>query len=154
MRKKILSLILVAMMVSGLAACGTSGTTSADASQAPTSAEKTPNYTAGTYTATAKGMGEVTVNMTVDGHSIVSVSIDVSNETASIGGAQGDTLTAQIMKSQSAEIDGVSGATVTSTAVKTAAADCLAQAAKEPAQAFNLSPASAAKMLGPTSGKQ
>ncbi len=85
-------------------------------------------YTPGTYTATAKGMGEVTVTMTFDSTSITDVVVDVSNETENIGQLHGDTLKEAIMAAQSAEIDGVSGATVTSDAVKEAAANCIAQA--------------------------
>ncbi len=85
-------------------------------------------YIPGTYTAKAKGIGEVTVTMTFDASSITDVVVDVSNETADIGQLHGETLQAALLQAQSAEIDGVSGATVTSDAVKEAAANCIAQA--------------------------
>lgn len=122
-----------------LAACGSAGVTPsptevpAAATEAPVSEtpeNTTPIYKAGTYSATAQGMGEVKVEITVDEFGITAVSVDVSNETPGIGGAQGETLKTQILENQSADIDGVSGATVTSGAVESAAADCLAQAAK------------------------
>ena len=89
-------------------------------------------YVPGTYSAKATGMGEVTVTMTFDANSITDVEIDVSNETPTIGGLQGDALKALILEAQSADIDSISGATVTSTAVSTAAAACIAQAMREP----------------------
>jgi uncharacterized protein with FMN-binding domain len=85
-------------------------------------------YTPGTYTATAKGMGDVTVTMTFDESSITDVQLDLSGETEGIGQAAKDTLIAQILDGQTVVIDGVSGATVTSKAVMQAAADCIAQA--------------------------
>ncbi|MCD8338049.1 MAG: FAD-dependent oxidoreductase [Lachnospiraceae bacterium] len=85
-------------------------------------------YIAGTYSATAMGIGAVTVTMTFDETSITEVVVDVSNETADIGQLYGETLQEALMAAQSAEIDGVSGATVTSDAVKEAAANCIAQA--------------------------
>lgn len=85
-------------------------------------------YTPGTYTATAMGIGEVTVSITFDETSITEVVVDVSNESEDIGQLYGTTLQEALMEAQSAEIDGVSGATVTSDAVKEAAANCIAQA--------------------------
>lgn len=85
-------------------------------------------FTPGTYTATAQGIGEVTVTITVDEKSIIDVIVDVSNETASIGQLHGETLKEALMAAQSAEIDGVAGATLTSNAVKQAAANCISQA--------------------------
>ena len=85
-------------------------------------------YTPGTYSATATGMGEVTVTMTFDETKITDVVVDVSNETPEIGQLHGETLKEALMAVQSAEIDSITGATLTSTAVKTAAANCIAQA--------------------------
>ena len=91
-------------------------------------AEEKGIYTPGTYSATADGMGTVVVTATFDANSIVSVDLDVSGETPSIGQAAKDALIEQIMAAQGTEIDGVSGATITSTAVKTALKNCIAQA--------------------------
>ncbi len=91
-------------------------------------AEEKGVYTPGTYSATADGMGTVVVTATFDANSIVSVDLDVSGETPSIGQAAKDALIEQIMAAQGTEIDGVSGATITSTAVKTALKNCIAQA--------------------------
>ncbi len=87
-------------------------------------------YTPGTYTATAAGISsDVTVTITVDETSILSISCDVSGETENIGGAIGPEMIDQILAAQSADVDGVSGATITSDAVKAATADALSQAA-------------------------
>ena len=85
-------------------------------------------YTAGTYTATATGIGEVTVTVTFDETSITEVVLDVSNKTETIGQAAADELIEQVLAAQSADIEGVSGATLTSTAVSEGVADCIAQA--------------------------
>ena len=98
------------------------------AEEETTETEVAVSYTAGTYSASATGIGEVTVTMTFDEDSITAVEVDASNETASIGGAAADTLAEQVLEAQSSDIDGVSGATLTSTAVRNAAADCIAQA--------------------------
>ena len=87
------------------------------------------DYTAGTYEAEASGMNPgVKVSVTVDESAITDVTLDVSGETAEIGGAAAEELTARIMEAQSADFDGVSGATLTSDAVKLALTDCLNQA--------------------------
>ena len=88
-------------------------------------------YTPGTYSATAQGIGTVTVTMTFDANSILDVILDVSGETPSIGQLHADELKEALMSSQSAEIDAVSGASVTSNAVKKAAEACIAQAKGE-----------------------
>ena len=88
-------------------------------------------YTPGTYSATADGMGTVTVTATFDENSITEILLDVSGETPTIGQAAKDELISQVMAAQSAEIDGVSSATITSTAVKTALKNCIAQAKGE-----------------------
>lgn len=78
------------------------------------------------YTATAVGMGDVTVSVGVSGGAVVSASVDTSNETQGIGRDLGEGFVQQIVEKGS--IDAVSGATITSTAVQEALADCLAQA--------------------------
>ncbi len=88
-------------------------------------------YTPGTYSASAVGMGNVTVTATFDENSIVDVVLDVSGETPEIGQLAKDALTEQVLAAQSAEIDGVAGASLTSSAVKLALANCIAQAKGE-----------------------
>ena len=85
-------------------------------------------YTPGTYTATASGMGELSVSVTVDDSSIVDIAIDGANETPEIGGAALETLAEQVKESQGAGIEGVSGASITSDAVRVAVEKALAEA--------------------------
>ena len=93
----------------------------------PAMAEGT--YTPGTYTGVSSGHENgLSVTVTVDENSITEVMVDVSNETAMIGGLAGEELAAQILAAQGPEIDGVSGATETSSGAKRALADALAQA--------------------------
>lgn len=114
--KKLLTLVTSLVMMVSLASC-TSNSSSKDAI-----------YKAGTYEASAQGMGEVTVKVTVDDTSIKSIEADVSNETESIGQAVKDDIVNQIIEKQSTEIDGVTGATITTDAIKNAVNDALKQA--------------------------
>lgn len=129
----------------GLAALG-SMTGCASSSTAASSSAGT--YIPGTYSATAKGIGQVTVTMTFDAESITDVQLDLSNETASIGQAAGDTLKQAILDAQSSEIDSVSGATVTSSAVKEAAAKCIAQAKGQAVESTETTAAATARPFG------
>ena len=104
-----------------LAACNSAASSS-------TAASGDAIYTAGTYTGTATGIGEVKVTMTFSATAITDVVVDASNETESIGGVAAPTLQEALMEAQTAEIDNISGATVTTNAVKKAAASCIEQA--------------------------
>lgn len=97
-------------------------------------------YKPGTYSATAQGIGTVTVTATFDENSIVDVELGVSEETPGIGQAAAEELKAQILAAQGAEIDGVSGATTTSSAVAFALANCIAQAKGEAVNAGYVKP--------------
>lgn len=115
--------------VAGVTAVNTLlGGTAAFASDASASAGI---YTPGTYTATANGIGVVTVTMTFDTDKITDVVLDVSGETASIGQAAADQLRESLLAAQSSSIDSVSGATITANAVMQAAEKCIAQAKGE-----------------------
>ena len=117
-RKGFLKIAAAAAMsgvtAAGLAACNGASSSSSAAGL----------YTPGTYSATATGMGTVTVTMTFDANSITDVKVDVSEETANIGGVQGDHFADVILQAQGTEVDNVSGATITSKAIKTAADAC------------------------------
>ena len=73
-----------------LAACNSAASSS-------TAATGDAIYTAGTYTGTATGIGEVKVTMTFSETAITDVVIDASNETESIGGVAAPTLQDAIM---------------------------------------------------------
>lgn len=78
-----------------------------------------------TYAATANGIGEVTVSLTVEDGKITAAEVVGDGETAGFGGLEAckdGTYAAQIVAAQGADIDGVSGATVTSDAVRKATA--------------------------------
>lgn len=89
---------------------------------------KNGKYTPGIYSASATGIGKVTVTMTFSETAITNVKIDTSNETEGIGKGIGDQFAEKLIKAQSQNVDTISGATVTSNAIKTAAAACIAQA--------------------------
>lgn len=88
-------------------------------------------FTPGTYTASATGMAEVTVECTFDETTMTNMTVDVSGETAGIGADIGDEMREKFLSAQSCDVDGVSGATITSGALKTAVADCMSQASGE-----------------------
>lgn len=115
--KKLLMLVTSLMMATSLIACSSSSSSNKDAI-----------YKAGTYEASAQGMGNVTVKVTVDETSITAIEADVSNETESIGQAAKDDIVNEIIEKQSTEIDGVSGATITTNAIKSAVKQALSEA--------------------------
>jgi succinate dehydrogenase/fumarate reductase flavoprotein subunit/uncharacterized protein with FMN-binding domain len=144
-RKGFLKIAAAAAMSSvtaaGLAACNAANVSSSAAGI----------YTPGTYTATAKGMSQITATVTFDANTITKVELDLSGETESIGVAAKDKLIEQIMNAQTSQIDGVTGATITSKAVQNAVADCIQQAsggAINPAQQPTEEASSTADWLG------
>lgn len=76
--------------------------------------------------ATATGIGEVTVFLTIQEGTITEAVVDTSNETAGIGRELGEQFAAEILSA--GEVDAVAGATKTSTAVAEALAACKSQA--------------------------
>lgn len=113
------------------AAAGTVGVLGAATLGLGALAEESGIYKPGTYSATATGMGEVTVTMTFDANSITDVVVSTDNETDGIGKPLGPDFAAKILEAQGAEIDVVSGASVTSGAVIAAAEACIASAKGE-----------------------
>ena len=95
---------------------------------AASSAASGAKYTPGTYTATATGMGEITMKATFSTDAITDIELDLSSETENIGQVAKDELVKQLLEAQNSTIDGVSGATVTSDAVKQCMNDCITQA--------------------------
>ena len=90
-------------------------------------------YTAGTYTAAAKGMGgDVNVEVTFSDTEIVEVKIGEHNETAGISDPAIAKVPEAIVAYQSLAVDTVSGATITSNAILTAVEDCVKQAGADP----------------------
>lgn len=86
-------------------------------------------YTAGTYTASAQGMGgPVTVEMEFSESAIVSVQATGELETKGLGDAAIAQLAETVLEAQSADVDTVASATVSSTAMLKAAQACIDQA--------------------------
>lgn len=84
---------------------------------------------AGTYTATAQGMGKVTVTVTIDENgTITEILLDTPGETAGLGDKGAKKVADSILAAQSVEVDVASGATMSSKAVIKAVTDCLSQA--------------------------
>ncbi len=75
-----------------------------------------------TYAASAQGIGEVTVSLTIEDGKITAAEVNGDNETAGFGlePCKDGVFAEQIVAAQGADIDGVSGATVTSDAVRAA----------------------------------
>ncbi|MBR2836151.1 MAG: FAD-binding protein [Coriobacteriales bacterium] len=93
------------------------------------------SYTAGTYTATGKGVGYVTVTLDIDAAGTISAAtVDVSGETPWVGGVLGETLAAALVEHNDGTVDVIAGATITCDGAMAAAARCLALAkGEEPA---------------------
>lgn len=125
-------------------AAGAAGAVAAGAMGASLAAAEAKQYTPGTYTATARGMGDVTVTMTFDESSILDVVVDAPNETVGIGDQAAQALKEAILSGQSDQVDAVAGASVTSRAVKEAAGRCIAQAMGVPYADVTAAPAQAA----------
>ena len=110
MSKKFLALLLMAVMMFTCASAETS-------------------YNAGTYTASAPGMGgDVVVSVAFSADKIESVTVNSQNETDGLGTIPLESMPSQIVEAQSLAIDGVAGATVSSTALIEAVKDCVTQA--------------------------
>ena len=131
--RKILLFGLSAMLSVSLAACGSkeesTGETSAAAKTDDGGVTAGGAYTAGTYTATAKGNnGDVTVEVTFDSDAIKSIKIKEHGETPGISDAPIAKIPESIIANQSLKIDAIIGATNTSNAILNAVADAVNQA--------------------------
>lgn len=78
------------------------------------------------YRASAVGIGDVTVTITVEDGRITEAFVNTSNETEGIGRHLGEVFAEQI--EEKGEIDSVSGATITSQAVQSALSQCKKEA--------------------------
>ncbi|MBR5232222.1 MAG: FAD-dependent oxidoreductase [Clostridia bacterium] len=115
--KKLISLVLTLCMLAALAV--------------PAMAA---GFTAGTYTATAKGNnGDLTVEVTFSADKIVDVVVTNHVETPGLADPALTNVPAAIKDTQSLTVDTVAGATVTSKAIIAAVEDCVKQAGGDPA---------------------
>ncbi len=126
MRKKVLSILLSAMMILSLIGC----------SKEAVNESKTESYTK-----VAKGFGgDVTVTVTLKDGVISDVVAEGSNETAGIGSKAIEELPKLIREANSADVDGISGATITSNAIKTAVRAALKAANGEEEASLSFTP--------------
>ncbi len=140
MKKKLAFFLSVCLLVCCVAACAPQQEQPEDTGSptaTPTAAVEEDGaeagvYTPGEYTGSAIGFGgEVTVTVSVDETSILSVVAEGAQETDGVGSNAIDRLPGMIVEAQSAAVDDVAGATMTSTAIKTAAEAALAEARGE-----------------------
>ena len=91
-------------------------------------------FTPGTYSATVPGRnGDLTVEMTFDEGSILSVAVTAHQETAGIADPAIAQIPERILAGQTLAVDTIAGATITADAILAAAADCVVQAGGDPA---------------------
>lgn len=91
-------------------------------------------FTPGTYEAKEYGNNDyLTVKVTFDETSIVSVEVPEHSETKFMGEKAIELISKDVVDYQTLNVDSISGATITSGALKTAIADCVRQAGADPA---------------------
>lgn len=122
--KKFITMLLCSVMVLSLTACSTTE---------PVEETPSQSYTAGTYTAVAKGMkGEIQVEVTFGESSIDDVKVVSQTETYGVGYGMDTTpvevIPGRIVELQGLGVDTVTGATITSNAIINAVADAATQA--------------------------
>ena len=151
MKKKLAFFLSVCLLVCCVAACApqqeqpeeTGSPTATPTSAVEEGGAETGVYIPGDYTGSAIGFGgEVTVTVSVDETSILSVVAEGAQETDGVGSNAIDRLPGMIVEAQSAAVDDVAGATMTSTAIKTAAEAALAEARGEAALEAVMAPGS------------
>ena len=117
MRKRIAAFALASVMALSLFGCGAKSNSASSAAGV-----------SGDFTGTAKGMGDVTVTLTLTDSKITGCTAEGADETQGIGTLALEQLPGQIAETGSIAVDGVSGATITSDAIKEAAAAALTAA--------------------------
>ncbi|BBF41642.1 fumarate reductase flavoprotein subunit [Lachnospiraceae bacterium KM106-2] len=122
-KKQALALGLVAL----LATTSLTGCSSKDSTKDAAKGNAAISYKAGTYTAKATGMHDLTVTVTVTKDKITDVKID-HQETAGIGAPVAESFPNEIIETQGLGLDVVTGATLTSNAILNGTADALKQA--------------------------
>ena len=99
------------------------------AEEEPAVPETAGNFKDGTYAGTGTGNnGPITVEVTVEGGNVVSITLTDHKETAGIYEAAEKKVTSAIIRGQTTEVDGVSGATNSSRGIKEAVEEALQQA--------------------------
>ncbi len=92
-----------------------------------------PQFKAGTYTASADGIhGKIAVEASFSADRIESVKVTSQNETQGIGTKAVEILPGRIVDAQSTKVDGIAGATISSKAIRDAVDSCIRQAGVDP----------------------
>lgn len=108
---------------SSTAASSTAASSEAASSEAGSEASAEGGYT-GTQTASATGMGDLSVTLTFENGVVTDCEIDASNETPDIGQVAAEDLAQAIVDGNTPNVDAVASATITSDAVVEAAQAC------------------------------
>jgi urocanate reductase len=109
--KKYIAVLICILLLISITACQTSTT-------APEVEAETGMFQPGTYSATVAGHnGDLTVEVTVDENSILSIEVPEHNESAGITDLAFERIPAAVLSQQNLAVDAVSGATVTSDAL-------------------------------------
>lgn len=124
MKKKhmLASLVLAGAMF--LTACGGSASSTTTASSSA--------GVSGTFSGTAKGMGDVTVTLTLTDNVITDCTAEGADETAGIGSVVIESFPAEVASTGSIAVDAIAGATITSNAFVEAAKAALTSAGLNP----------------------
>lgn len=108
---------------SSTAASSTAASSEAATNEAGSEAATEGGYT-GTQTASATGMGDLSVTLTFENGVVTDCEIDASNETPDIGQVAAEDLAQAIVEGNTPNVDAVASATITSDAVVEAAKAC------------------------------
>lgn len=129
--KRLLSLLLCAMLLAGLTACSTP--TEGNDAVAPTNDAVASTYQAGTYTVDAVGHNcDFTVDVTFDENSITDIVIGENSETGYLGEHAMEMVRQDILEYQTVNVDTVAGATVSSAALRAAVTQAVKDAGGDP----------------------
>ena len=128
-------------VVSGATLTSTAVKTALASALAAASGEAAPEaelaFTAGTYTASAKGyVGNVELNVTFSERAVTGIEVAASSETAHVGTVAYDIMIPQIIEANGTGVDAVGGATFTSKAIRDAVNAAAEQAACTNMNAF------------------
>ena len=122
MRKKfIAALLCVAMVLTLLAGCGSSSSSTASGS------------VAGTYEGTGKGRnGDIVVAVTLDDDAVITnIEVKEQQETEGVGDIAFDQMIPKMVENSSVAVDAVATATLTCEGLRDAVADALGKAAEK-----------------------
>ena len=115
--------LALCMVACGDSASSTAASSTAASSEAGSEASAEGGYT-GTQTASATGMGDLSVTLTFENGVVTDCEIDASNETPDIGQVAAEDLAQAIVDGNTPNVGAVASATITSDAVVEAAQAC------------------------------